>query len=86
MNVYLQNKELFYQFMLRKGYFMPSYKCEGLNVPFMHAVFTGECYLPKQTEVTPTVLATPPSVELTKNALIQVLEEEESPAHSNLAG
>ena len=48
--------------MLRKDFYMPSYKCEAVNVKFMHAVFTGECFLPKQSEICPAILATPPSV------------------------
>ena len=86
IDLYLQNKSSFYQFLLRKDYFMPSYKCEAVNVPFMNSVFVGTCFMPKQKDVHPASIATPPSVEKTKSALIAVLEAKEERSHSYLAG
>ena len=66
IDLYLQNRDLFYLFMLRKDYFLPDISMSGVSIPFMNDVFTGVCYLPKQSEINPAILAAPPTKEIAK--------------------
>ena len=43
---FLQNKNYFHTFLLRRGYFMPHKQCSAVTIPFMDAVFRGTCFIP----------------------------------------
>ena len=67
---FLLDKHYFHSFLLRRGYFVPHKKGSAVTIPFMDAVFTGQCFLPKQTEVHPVRLASMPSKKHAKEQLI----------------
>ena len=41
----------------------------------MHDAFVGKCYLPKQNEVSPVLLASPPTKEMAKEALLLCMDK-----------
>ena len=74
VDTYITNKTTFYEFMLRKGFFMPEAKCSAVTVDFMDKVFRHQVWCPKQTDVHPVQLARPPSREVIKGILVGILE------------
>ena len=41
VNEYLPNRQAQYDFLIRRGYYMPSFKSSIVTIEFMHAVFIG---------------------------------------------
>lgn len=74
MDAFIPNKLGFYQFLLRKKYFLPDFKSNAITVDMMDKVFRKIMYMPKQTDVHPVILPSPPSREDTKALLVSILE------------
>ena len=75
VNDYMPTRELQYQFMLRKGWHLPKLKTSLVTIEFLHQVFEGRIWLPKQSEVSIVQLATPPPNEILRELLLNALDE-----------
>ena len=57
IDYYLSNKRSFYDVLIRKKKFLPSYESSIITIEFLHLVFTGQIAVPEYTEVHPIKLA-----------------------------
>ena len=73
INKHLSNKEGFYEFLIRKGFFLPDFKYNIITVKLLDRIYREEIYLPKFTEVRPVRIATPPSRRALQAELIRVM-------------
>ena len=47
INKHLYNKEGFYDFLIRKKFYLPDEKCNIITVKFLDRVYRDEIYIPK---------------------------------------
>lgn len=79
---FIGSKPDFYRFMLRKKFFLPEINQSVVTIDWLDRCFRGEIYLPRQQEVHPVQLASPPSKDDAKKILISILEQV-NPAQTN---
>ena len=83
---YMPNKKLQHSFLLRRGFYLPSFKSSFCTVEAMHRVFLGEVWIPQQSEIASIILPTPPPNELLKGELMAALADrgKKEPSVKNL--
>ena len=64
INLYLPDKEAFYDHLTRERFFLPNEKCNIITVSFMDRVYRGEIYLPKIDLVRPIRVSRPPNKKI----------------------
>ena len=74
MNYFLGSKDAFYLFMLRKQYYMPDIKYSAVTISYMDRGFRGLLFIARQDECSPIRLATPPSKDICKRILLELLD------------
>ena len=75
-NTFIPDKQAFYEFLIRKRFYMPLFRCNINSIEFMDGVFRQDIPIPRMTHVHPITIADPPSKEILKKIFIEKLVEQ----------
>ena len=73
INAFIPGKDNFYDFLIRKRFYLPLQKCNIITVKFLDLVYRELIYIPKFEEVRPIRIASAPSRKELQNELIRVM-------------